>query len=303
MTVTPAPLDHSSRRPSETPVQQTAHPDRPSDAHDHDPGLLADLHALLDRRTVLRTAIGTAAAALLAACASSTTSAPAGTAAAAATSATPTSTAGASAPVPEETAGPFPGDGSNGIDVLTTSGIVRSDVRSSFGTSTTTVDGVPMTLRMTIVDAATDRPLPGAAVYVWHCDPVGRYSLYTAGATSENYLRGVQVADSTGLVEFTSVWPACYTGRWPHVHYEVYPTVGDITSATTKIATSQLALPDDVNRAVYADSRYPGSAASYAQTSLATDTVFADGTTGETPRVTGSAAAGYTVVMTSPVSR
>ena len=35
--------------------------------------------------------------------------------------------------IPEETAGPYPGDGSNGPNVLTESGVVRSDIRSSFG--------------------------------------------------------------------------------------------------------------------------------------------------------------------------
>lgn len=121
--------------------------------------------------------------------------------------------------------GPFPGDGSNGPDVLEQSGIVRSDIRSSFGDATGTADGVPMTLELTISDLANDgAPFAGAAVYVWHCIRDGRYSLYSEGVTEENYLRGVQIADSTNA-----------------------------------IATSQVALPQDVCETVYAESGYEES--------------------------------------------
>src|SRR5262245_33798282 len=41
--------------------------------------------------------------------------------------------------IPSETAGPYPGDGTNGPNVLTQSGIVRSDIRASFGSAGTTV--------------------------------------------------------------------------------------------------------------------------------------------------------------------
>ncbi len=64
--------------------------------------------------------------------------------------------------------------------------------------------------------------MANAAVHVWHCDQQGRYSLYSQGAESENYLRGVQAAGTDGIVTFDSIFPACYSGRWPHVHFEVY---------------------------------------------------------------------------------
>ncbi len=204
--------------------------------------------------------------------------------------------------VPEETAGPYPGDGSNGVNALRESGIVRSDITSSFGSASGTADGVPMTLRMTIIDVATKQPVEGAAVYVWHCDAEGRYSLYSQDVVDENYLRGVQVAGADGTVTFTSVWPACYSGRWPHVHYEVYPDVDSITDASKKIATSQLAMPDDVNQAVFATSTYAGSSSNYSQVSLSSDMVFSDGTTNEEPTVTGDVTKGYTVTITSPVA-
>jgi protocatechuate 3,4-dioxygenase beta subunit len=40
--------------------------------------------------------------------------------------------------------------------------------------------------------------------------------------TTESYLRGVQVTDSNGQVTFTTIYPACYSGRWPHIHFEVF---------------------------------------------------------------------------------
>ena len=53
--------------------------------------------------------------------------------------------------------------------------------------------------------------------------------LGTASPT-ENYLQKMKVTDTNGLVKFTSVYPACYSARWPHIHYEVYPCVHAITN-------------------------------------------------------------------------
>ena len=84
-------------------------------------------------------------------------------------------------------------------------------------------------------------------MYLWHCDREGRYSLYSQGVEDQNYLRGVQAAGDDGIVTFTSVFPACYQGRWPHIHFEVYPTLEAASDAANKIATSQVALPEDVS--------------------------------------------------------
>jgi protocatechuate 3,4-dioxygenase beta subunit len=132
---------------------------------------------------------------------------------------------GACTKIPEETAGPYPSDGSNRPNVLNQTGVVRSDIRSSFSGLTGTADGVPVTVVLTIVSASTCAPLASRAVYLWHCDKAGRYSLYSSGVTHQNYLRGVQEADSTGKVSFTTIFPACYSGRWPHIHFEVYPSL------------------------------------------------------------------------------
>ena len=115
--------------------------------------------------------------------------------------------------IPEETAGPFPGDGSNGPTVLSASGVARNDIRSSFAGLSGQADGVPLTLVLTIVSSSTCSPLAGRAVYLWHCDRLGRYSLYSSGVTNQNYLRGAQEADANGRVSFTTIYPGCYAGR------------------------------------------------------------------------------------------
>ncbi len=209
-----------------------------------DQGLQFDVVTLLGRRQMLKLLGLTGVAAGIAACAPG-----AGSSASSAGSAAAATDAASCAVIPEETAGPYPGDGSNGPDILEQSGVVRSDIRSSFGTSTTTAEGVPLTIRMLIQDASDGCvPYAGAAVYAWHCDAEGRYSMYSQGVENENYLRGVQEADADGAVEFTSIFPACYQGRWPHIHFEVYPSLDLAIDAGNKIATSQIALPAETCR-------------------------------------------------------
>jgi protocatechuate 3,4-dioxygenase beta subunit len=138
----------------------------------------------------------------------------------------------------------------------------------------------------------------GAAVYLWHCDALGRYSLYSSGVTGESWLRGVQATDAAGQVRFTTIFPGCYSGRWPHVHFEIYPSLASATASANKRATSQLALPQATCAEVYATSGYTGSAANLARVSLSTDMVFSDGATLETPTVTGSVNANYEAALT-----
>jgi protocatechuate 3,4-dioxygenase beta subunit len=206
--------------------------------------------------------------------------------------------------IPVETAGPFPGDGSNGVDVLSASGIVRRDIRSSFGDATGTAGGVPMRIRLTVLDNSGEdvTPYAGAAVYIWHCDREGRYSLYSDGVTEENYLRGVQTAADDGSLEFLSVFPACYTGRWPHLHVEVYGSVDDATTASNKLRTTQIALPADVCGDVYDHAEgYEASRSSFAGVSLDTDGVFSDGHSLQMARLIGSIDEGYTLQLRVPV--
>jgi protocatechuate 3,4-dioxygenase beta subunit len=223
-----------------------------------------------------------------------------GTASTATTATTAAATTAATeiAQIPEETAGPYPGDGSNGLNVLSEDGIVRSDIRSSFGSASKVAAGVPATIKFTILDTSNGgAPLAGAAVYTWHCDRDGQYSGYSQGVTDQNYLRGVQETDASGVATFTSIYPACYSGRWPHIHFEVYPSVAEATASGKKLATSQIALPQDSSTAVYATDGYSQSVRNLAQVSLKTDNVFSDGADLETPTVTGSVADGYVIAL------
>jgi protocatechuate 3,4-dioxygenase beta subunit len=262
------------------------------DQHDEFGGLHRDLRqtgAAMDRRQALRLAarfgMGLGALQLLG-CGDSTSdelTAPDGL--------------GSCTKVPEETAGPFPGEGSNGPNVLNQTGVVRSDIRSSFAGLSGTADGVPLTIALTIVSAATCAPLANRAVYIWQCDRAGRYSLYSAGVMNQNYLRGVQETDANGKVTFTSIFPACYAGRWPHIHFEVFGSLPAASNVANKITTSQIALPKATCDLVYARPGYEQSIANLSQVSLGSDMVFSDGASLELATLTGSVATGFTASL------
>lgn len=267
-----------------------------------DQGAAFDIRTLLSRRGVLGLAGLGIGAVVLAACTPSdsggaATSTPTSTP----TPSTTTTSDGESVSVdeiPDETAGPYPGDGSNGPDVLEDAGIVRQDIRSSIDGGAT-AEGVPLTFELRVIDLANGgAPFAGVAVYAWHCTAQGEYSMYSSGLEDVTYLRGVQVADADGRVSFTSVFPGCYSGRWPHIHFEVYPDVGSITDSTAAIATSQLALPEAACADVYAKSAYDGSARNLSQITLASDNVFGDDSGAlQLATVTGSVQGGYAATL------
>lgn len=182
--------------------------------------------------------------------------------------------------------------------MLVESGIVRSDIRSSFGDYSGRAEGVPLTIDLTIVTASSGAPLAGAAVYLWHCDRDGGYSLYSNGVTDQNYLRGVQAADGDGRLSFTSIFPAAYAGRWPHIHFEVFPDLATATSAGSTLVTSQLALPEDACSLVFATSGYEQSVRNLSQTSLDSDNVFRDGYASQLATMGGSVDSGMTASLT-----
>jgi protocatechuate 3,4-dioxygenase beta subunit len=291
---------------------------RESDLENHDRGLDYDLPRLLQRRGMLKLVAGAGLAGTglitLGACASGSTASDASPQASPSSGrpggpppgdgppeSTQTSDT-ANGELPEETAGPYPGDGSNGANVLSESGVVRSDITSSFGSSTTKAEGIPLAITMVINDFAGNKnPMAGAAVYIWHCDREGRYSLYSQGVTNENYLRGVQETDASGQVKFTTIFPACYSGRWPHIHFEVYPSLAKATSSTNKIATSQMALTEDASKAVYTTAGYEQSVQNLSQVSLDSDNVFGDGYDLQLPTLTGDPASGYQLQFTCAI--
>jgi protocatechuate 3,4-dioxygenase beta subunit len=206
-----------------------------------------------------------------------------------------------------ETAGPYPADGTNHAggetsDVLTQSGVVRRDIRYSFLSTTTKAKGVPVKLKLQIVNSsAACAPLAGYAVYAWQCDRDAKYSLYTI--PKESYLRGVQVSDDAGELTFKTIFPACYPGRYPHIHLEIFSSLAEATSGRDAVLTTQLALPADACNDVYDGAKgYQASIANFKNISLATDSVFGDDTQAElaamTPRMKGSIADGYSAKAT-----
>lgn len=300
------------------------------DHHDHGHGLGADLRAmtaLSSRRRALRLFAGAGSAAILVGCDGSGSSS-SGTATAASATPTPspastptptptptaTATASGSCVVdPTETNGPYPADGTNtasGLtsNALTASNVVRSDIRSSFiGTSTAIAPGVQLTLTLTVVDVNSGcAPLAGYAVYIWHCDRDGKYSLYDL--PNESYLRGVGVTDASGKVTFTTIFPGCYAGRWPHIHFEVFSSLTTATGGRYATLISQLAMPAAACATVYGSaSGYSTSQTNLGSISIARDNVFGDNSAAQiaqqTPTLSGGIDTGYTATAVIGIAR
>ena len=160
---------------------------------------------------------------------------------------TPAATSDAPAPsgsgtctlYPSQTEGPFYVD----LDLL------RRDI----------TDGKPGTrlrLALRVVRAGSCEPIRDAVVDVWHADAHGLYSAFAGqgdtrdvDARAESFLRGIQVTDADGRVEFRSIYPGWYRGRTTHIHVKVQ--LGSRTAVT-----SQMYFPDDVNAAVYRTGAY-----------------------------------------------
>jgi len=219
---------------------------------------------------------------------------------------TPGATGGTCTAFASETNGPYPADGTNTSqgstsNVLTLSSFQRSDIRSSVGIGTA-APGVTTTVTLTMVDVNNAcSPLAGYAVYLWHCDAVGDYSLYDQ--PNESWLRGVQVTDANGQVTFTTIFPGCYAGRYPHIHFEVFSSLANATSGRYARLISQIAMPADACSAVYADTAvYGGSGGRFAATSIADDGIFADNSDAQQAAMmlvaSGSPATGYTTSAT-----
>jgi protocatechuate 3,4-dioxygenase beta subunit len=158
---------------------------------------------------------------------------------------------------------------------------------------------LPLQLTITLVNSnMACSPLEGYAIYIWHCDSGGNYSLYSSSVQNENYLRGVQVTDANGQVTFTTVFPGCYSGRYPHIHFEIYPSLAAATTYRSSVLISQMAMPSSVCQAIYNNvSGYTQSISNFAAISTSTDNVFGDNTAAQlaqqTPSLAGSVSSGY----------
>lgn len=128
--------------------------------------------------------------------------------------------------------------------------------------------GTELKLKMRIVGTDNCLPMPNARVNIWHCDKDGNYSGYSTEA-GKTYLRGYQIADANGEVEFTTIFPGWYPGRVCHIHFQVFVS-------TAYSAVSQLAFPGDTTNQVYTE-----NTAQYTKGAdplqVEQDNVFADG--------------------------
>ena len=143
---------------------------------------------------------------------------------------------------PEQTEGPYYFD----VDSI------RGDIREDR-------PGMPLRLVMRVQDSAACTPIANAVVDIWHCDAGGVYSGFESASQGgpgggartddETYLRGAQVTNSDGIVEFTTIYPGWYRGRTVHIHTKVH-----LDSST--LLTSQLYFDEQVTAAVYQTAPY-----------------------------------------------
>jgi protocatechuate 3,4-dioxygenase beta subunit len=183
---------------------------------------------------------------------------------------------------PTETEGPFP--------TKSPSSYVRSDITNGR-------TGYAMSIKLTIGNSSLNcAALAGTIVDIWHCDREGNYSEY-GGSGMQNtdyqslhFLRGRQTTDSSGVVNFTSIFPGWYSGRATHIHVHIY------TAAGKSLKVTQIAFPEVTGSAVLAVNGYEKGMTGY--TYNAKDNVFSDDTAGiEIATVTGSTTAGFALSM------
>jgi protocatechuate 3,4-dioxygenase beta subunit len=127
--------------------------------------------------------------------------------------------------------------------------------------------GAPLTLRLTVLNASSCKPIKGAAVEIWHCDAGGVYSA-TGVEADERFLRGIQRTDAKGLAIFRTLYPGWYQGRTVHIHTMVH-VGGNV------VHTGQLYFPDAVTDIVYR--RSPYSARPNRTTRNAADSIYRNG--------------------------
>jgi protocatechuate 3,4-dioxygenase beta subunit len=142
----------------------------------------------------------------------------------------------------EETEGPYYFDADS----------IRSDIREDR-------EGTRLRLAIRVRDADSCEPLKNAVVDLWHCDALGSYSGFEAASgggpggggrtDDEKYLRGAQVTNADGIVEFVTVYPGWYQGRTVHIHGKVH--IDNQTALTT-----QFYFDDKVSDRVYEGSPY-----------------------------------------------
>jgi len=208
-------------------------------------------------------------------------------AAASSASSTASSTATSCVLIPSETIGPFP------LSTLLNNSIVFREAINEDKT------GVPLTVKLKLVNVDNSCTPISGYVYIWHCDKDGLYSGYSGannqGQTGKTYCRGVQNTDSDGVATFTTIYPGWYAGRITHIHFQIFLTGYSSTAQSTAI--SQLAFPPAITTAVYNSSLY-SKGQNTSVTSFSADNVFSDGTTYQLATITGNLTEGYVAELT-----
>ena len=265
----PAPVSGFSCRPASlmivkrtlwSPAMTTnrsssvAAPPEPFDLYDQ--GLQADVATLVDRRRVLQLMGLAGVGAFLAACAPGAVSS--ATATASASAPPPLRPPPAPRPAPRSSPRRPPARSRATARTAPTSspqsGVVRSDIRVELRCVDGTAEGVPLTIRLTIQDAGNGcAPLAERRGLRLALRPRGQLlALLPGRRRTRTTCAASRRPATTGSSTFTSIFPACYSGRWPHIHFEVYPTSPPRRTPANRIATSQIALPKDICEEVYA---------------------------------------------------
>ncbi len=128
--------------------------------------------------------------------------------------------------------------------------------------------GTRLSLQLRVLNAATCKPIRGAAVDIWHADAAGNYSGFGSDTSSRTFLRGIQKSDKNGLAVFTTIYPGWYQGRAVHIHVKVH--VGG-----SVVHTGQLFFADALTAAVYKAAPY--AARGKPDTPNARDAIFVNG--------------------------
>src|SRR5215212_8148039 len=172
----------------------------------------------------------------------------------------------------------------------------RSDIRSN-SSDHSVKEGVPLTLNINVASVGDNSctPIEGAQLDVWHCDAQGQYSGVSAqgsDSTGQDFLRGYQLTDANGAVQFQTIYPGWYSGRAVHIHFTIRTQGAD--SADYQF-TSQFFFDDTLTDQVQALEPY----ASHGQRDIrnSDDNIFSGGGNQLLLNLQGDTTNGYTGSM------